>query len=108
RLRHIPLYILHHLGPLANCTPVLRSINSRPPPCTPSQAQQPPAPLQNALLLKLNDLENQINKLSNPMGDPVAATPALPQIYIHPSEMPTYRTYNGTGNPYLHGVAIVT
>ncbi|MQM10732.1 hypothetical protein Taro_043630, partial [Colocasia esculenta] len=28
--------------------------------------------------------------------------PALPQIYIHPSEMPTYRMYNGTGNSYLH------
>ncbi|MQM07074.1 hypothetical protein Taro_039912 [Colocasia esculenta] len=28
--------------------------------------------------------------------------PALPQIYIHPSEMPTYRLYDGTGNPYLH------
>ncbi|MQM04352.1 hypothetical protein Taro_037148, partial [Colocasia esculenta] len=36
------------------------------------------------------------------MGDPVAAMLALPQIYIHPSEMPSYRLYNGTGNPYLH------
>ncbi|MQL69878.1 hypothetical protein Taro_002150 [Colocasia esculenta] len=26
----------------------------------------------------------------------------LPQIYIHPSEMLSYRLYNGTGNPYLH------
>ncbi|MQM08915.1 hypothetical protein Taro_041774 [Colocasia esculenta] len=34
------------------------------------------------------------------LNNPVAAMPALPQIYIHPLEMPTYRLYNGTGNPY--------
>ncbi|MQL76405.1 hypothetical protein Taro_008800, partial [Colocasia esculenta] len=93
---------LHSRAPVCTSHPLGRPVNSRPPPCTPSYAQQQPTPLQNALLQKLNNLENQINKLSNPMCDPVAAMPALPQIYIYPSEMPTYRLYNGTRNPYLH------
>jgi len=78
------------------------------PPCPTYSRQQayqvppPPPPPQadsttQALLAKMERMDEQFNNLQKMMG-----VPSLPVFHLPPSEMPVYRKYNGTGNPFIH------
>ncbi|MQL80814.1 hypothetical protein Taro_013266 [Colocasia esculenta] len=66
----------------------------------------PPKPSTNqlaqVLLEKVSKLEQEIKMVSAPKDSFELALPSMPVFHLPPSEMPVYRRYNGTGNPFVH------